>query len=196
MEFRLVLQAEDGIRDYKVTGVQTCAPSRRRHTRLQGDWSSDVCSSDLSSALEGTTRFCATPTTRPLCPRWRPGQAGRILFPALVRFVSLCHPRCIWWTKAVRADHRGRHKPGLSPPPAFPVFAAAGHPSLCPHQSSGCRCKSDRYWRASLGPPGLYTESSGSTQVLGSCCRRHFAASVASPAAFDKTQSPFSNHSP
>src|SRR5256885_2246492 len=25
--------------------------SRRRHTRLQGDWSSDVCSSDLTSAL-------------------------------------------------------------------------------------------------------------------------------------------------
>src|SRR5256885_7865821 len=25
--------------------------SRRRHTRLQGDWSSDVCSSDLSSAM-------------------------------------------------------------------------------------------------------------------------------------------------
>src|SRR6266446_5655899 len=24
--------------------------SRRRHTRLQGDWSSDVCSSDLGSA--------------------------------------------------------------------------------------------------------------------------------------------------
>src|SRR2546426_9120376 len=24
--------------------------SRRRHTRLQGDWSSDVCSSDLRSA--------------------------------------------------------------------------------------------------------------------------------------------------
>ena len=23
--------------------------SRRRHTRLQGDWSSDVCSSDLTS---------------------------------------------------------------------------------------------------------------------------------------------------
>src|SRR2546426_5950061 len=43
-------QAEDGMRDYKVTGVQTCAllfSSRRRHTRLQGDWSSDVCSSEL-----------------------------------------------------------------------------------------------------------------------------------------------------
>src|SRR5574337_299840 len=25
--------------------------SRRRHTRLSGDWSSDVCSSDLSSTL-------------------------------------------------------------------------------------------------------------------------------------------------
>src|SRR5215467_11049892 len=29
--------------------------SRRRHTRLQGDWSSDVCSSDLGLALNGTT---------------------------------------------------------------------------------------------------------------------------------------------
>src|SRR5256885_6079196 len=26
--------------------------SRRRHTRLQGDWSSDVCSSDLALMLE------------------------------------------------------------------------------------------------------------------------------------------------
>src|SRR5256885_5906319 len=25
--------------------------SRRRHTRLQGDWSSDVCSSDLSTCM-------------------------------------------------------------------------------------------------------------------------------------------------
>src|SRR5256885_11549273 len=25
--------------------------SRRRHTRLQGDWSSDVCSSDLEAAM-------------------------------------------------------------------------------------------------------------------------------------------------
>src|SRR5258707_10895685 len=43
-------QAEDGIRDIGVTGVQTCAlffSSRRRHTRYWRDWSSDVCSSDL-----------------------------------------------------------------------------------------------------------------------------------------------------
>src|SRR5256885_10854228 len=28
--------------------------SRRRHTRLQGDWSSDVCSSDLCAAIEAS----------------------------------------------------------------------------------------------------------------------------------------------
>src|SRR5256885_6134905 len=32
--------------------------SRRRHTRLQGDWSSDVCSSDLAKSLPMPT-VCA-----------------------------------------------------------------------------------------------------------------------------------------
>src|SRR5256885_5824633 len=36
--------------------------SRRRHTRLQGDWSSDVCSSDLSKAATRAVRAC-----RPSC---------------------------------------------------------------------------------------------------------------------------------
>src|SRR6266850_3739294 len=31
--------------------------SRRRHTRLQGDWSSDVCSSDLHGALSQVGRI-------------------------------------------------------------------------------------------------------------------------------------------
>src|SRR5256885_10886638 len=31
--------------------------SRRRHTRLQGDWSSDVCSSDLASRRRKRARF-------------------------------------------------------------------------------------------------------------------------------------------
>src|SRR5256885_3675297 len=42
--------------------------SRRRHTRLQGDWSSDVCSSDLSQmaddgivALDVRQRDCRIP---------------------------------------------------------------------------------------------------------------------------------------
>src|SRR5258706_11496063 len=56
-------QAEDGIRDWSVTGVQTCAlpiSSRRRHTRLVSDWSSDVCSSDLeehTSELQSLTNL-------------------------------------------------------------------------------------------------------------------------------------------
>src|SRR3989440_44722 len=43
-------KAEDGMPDLIVTCVQTCAfliSSRRRHTRSDRDWSSDVCSSDL-----------------------------------------------------------------------------------------------------------------------------------------------------
>src|SRR5256885_8472184 len=31
--------------------------SRRRHTRLQGDWSSDVCSSDLDSCSAATVQM-------------------------------------------------------------------------------------------------------------------------------------------
>src|SRR2546426_7193697 len=42
---------------FVVAGVLVCHfffffSSRRRHTRLQGDWSSDVCSSDLHSYIE------------------------------------------------------------------------------------------------------------------------------------------------
>src|SRR2546426_6724651 len=40
--------------------------SRRRHTRLQGDWSSDVCSSDLASP-KSPTRW------RPVC--WHTSRA-------------------------------------------------------------------------------------------------------------------------
>src|SRR3989440_991751 len=53
-------QAEDGIRYLIVTGVQTCAfffSSRRRHTRSDRDWSSDVCSSDLR-ATDAFSSLC------------------------------------------------------------------------------------------------------------------------------------------
>src|SRR2546426_9125012 len=44
--------------------------SRRRHTRLQGDWSSDVCSSDLA---QRAVRFGAEPTRfHVLWPRTTP----------------------------------------------------------------------------------------------------------------------------
>src|SRR5205807_6614779 len=35
--------------------------SRRRHTRLQGDWSSDVCSSDLAEILDSCHRYVRKP---------------------------------------------------------------------------------------------------------------------------------------
>src|SRR6516162_484628 len=35
--------------------------SRRRHTRLQGDWSSDVCSSDLPAQDPATTAAAGVP---------------------------------------------------------------------------------------------------------------------------------------
>src|SRR5256885_9690325 len=46
---------------YEITRARECRrvfffSSRRRHTRLQGDWSSDVCSSDLRRST--TIAFC------------------------------------------------------------------------------------------------------------------------------------------
>ena len=52
VDFFFFFQAEDGIRDVAVTGVQLCVSSRRRHTRCSRDWSSDVCSSDLKVLAE------------------------------------------------------------------------------------------------------------------------------------------------
>src|SRR5258707_10243768 len=59
-------QAEDGIRDIGVTGVQTCAfliSSRRRHTRYWRDWSSDVCSSDLTGLPASPTMASEMPNS-------------------------------------------------------------------------------------------------------------------------------------
>src|SRR5256885_8109651 len=44
--------------------------SRRRHTRLQGDWSSDVCSSDLGTALVGTNTIDLYKPSRLEMKRW------------------------------------------------------------------------------------------------------------------------------
>src|SRR2546426_9297731 len=49
------VQAEDGIRDYKVTGVQTCSFFFQAEDGIRDykDWSSDVCSSDLRNPPGG-----------------------------------------------------------------------------------------------------------------------------------------------
>src|SRR5256885_523787 len=43
--------------DISMPRVSFFFSSRRRHTRLQGDWSSDVCSSDLATAGSASTRL-------------------------------------------------------------------------------------------------------------------------------------------
>src|SRR2546421_2173577 len=56
-----IFQAQDVIRALVVTGVQTCVfffSSRRRHTRSDRDWSSDVCSSDLSELQSRSDLVC------------------------------------------------------------------------------------------------------------------------------------------
>src|SRR5256885_196710 len=55
--------------------------SRRRHTRLQGDWSSDVCSSDLEQrTLSGLTALLQSNTLRQaLAPYVLGGAHGRLL---------------------------------------------------------------------------------------------------------------------
>src|SRR5580765_962713 len=45
--------------------------SRRRHTRWTGDWSSDVCSSDLNGPTALKTSGCTTAASRAAFPRDR-----------------------------------------------------------------------------------------------------------------------------
>src|SRR5256885_16458237 len=58
--------------------------SRRRHTRLQGDWSSDVCSSDLplQSFPSSVTEDCLTTDCHPRGPR-KEHSSMRFLTPFL-----------------------------------------------------------------------------------------------------------------
>src|SRR5256885_11813319 len=60
--------------------------SRRRHTRLQGDWSSDVCSSDLFADVRASGRIfqsreqlCRTAVVR---PGWN--KSGKAIAPSRV----------------------------------------------------------------------------------------------------------------
>src|SRR5215467_15967376 len=49
---------------FGLDGIIKCVfffSSRRRHTRLQGDWSSNVCSSDLIQEVEGDAVFAVGP---------------------------------------------------------------------------------------------------------------------------------------
>src|SRR5256885_2599453 len=59
---------QSGVDTKSVGGRRVCSfSSRRRHTRLQGDWSSDVCSSDLAMGVPVAVATALYITE--LCPR-------------------------------------------------------------------------------------------------------------------------------
>src|SRR5256885_7004592 len=84
--------------------------SRRRHTRLQGDWSSDVCSSDLLEGLGGGATGAADLLT------W-----GAVRSPMAARFGVFIGPRrrlvpssILLTDAAVRSEERRVGKEGRS----------------------------------------------------------------------------------
>src|SRR5256885_11829522 len=83
--------------------------SRRRHTRLQGDWSSDVCSSDLADALKGPI-ICAPVGIAPAVAQRRfpltvrPGQSRALRYD--LTFTCGANPdRKPDWAFSVTVDH-------------------------------------------------------------------------------------------
>src|SRR5256885_11992984 len=65
--------------------------SRRRHTRLQGDWSSDVCSSDLTDLAMKVCGGAAFRKEIGIERRFRDARAARVMAPttdALLDFVG------------------------------------------------------------------------------------------------------------
>src|SRR2546426_3888180 len=89
--------------------------SRRRHTRLQGDWSSDVCSSDLAPAWRASRRAVAPGEW------WRGGPHGLRRFP---HARSRANPRTRDAAGPCRARMRGRARlarPGAAPPRGPPA---------------------------------------------------------------------------
>src|SRR5256885_6699447 len=75
--------------------------SRRRHTRLQGDWSSDVCSSDLSEGLVSFSQTCVYQRSMKRRDVALPGQPFKFAHH-LLRLASSTG-------EAVRASRRGHH---------------------------------------------------------------------------------------
>src|SRR5256885_9948336 len=80
-----ILERHQNWTSAKYVGYRSCRlffSSRRRHTRLQGDWSSDVCSSDLKrlepKCPADADRNSRAPATRQSCQQLRlaPASAG------------------------------------------------------------------------------------------------------------------------
>src|SRR5256885_10823013 len=60
--------------------------SRRRHTRLQGDWSSDVCSSDLRNQATPTAKDISDATSRDN----QRGERQHVAVESPLKIVQIC----------------------------------------------------------------------------------------------------------
>src|SRR5256885_13253195 len=96
--------------------------SRRRHTRLQGDWSSDVCSSDLTTPVGVRALY-------------RPAQFDSLQARARAVADSLKRLRDTTARKDTTARRDTTARPGTPAPAAPPAPAVAGAPRARPGTS-------------------------------------------------------------
>src|SRR5256885_16174805 len=129
--------------------------SRRRHTRLQGDWSSDVCSSDLYwSASREPQRSM---TSRGYDPRQSPGLEYKRVVSCKASFhgtdvLAVSEHGAPGRRPNIHTHFVGRQREdGLDTPPAraaeanrSTVIADIPFPALETSQSSGARAKNER----------------------------------------------------
>src|ERR1022692_2807011 len=120
--------------------------SRRRHTRLQGDWSSDVCSSDLCNSIEHP---------------WRRSNA----------VAGARHPR---ESKAAAGDtgagaHPGRTisqaAVGAANPPADPTACATAT-----HADRACCCRAGCPWGYAVSTDTPTSPAHADRGVIGRVC--------------------------
>src|SRR5256885_11541097 len=107
-------------------GVKTRAPlgkviilfvfsSRRRHTRLQGDWSSDVCSSDLlrrrlQPLMPGAAYLNVTPLGTMVGGQQRAWQFGATMFMAFGALALLIAAIGLYRSEERRVGKEGRSR--------------------------------------------------------------------------------------
>src|SRR5699024_11809746 len=88
--------------------------SRRRHTRSKRDWSSDVCSSDLISKSQSTSRRRrkSAPSSLHPCARKNNVRGLTISKKSCIIELSSCKARCCAPRKIGRASCRERGESG------------------------------------------------------------------------------------
>src|SRR5205807_7207123 len=94
---------------------------RRRHTRLQGDWSSDVCSSDLFTAMGGSVTHESFDDTKtlagiPVSEGYRDGYVatfnGRLGYHVSPLVYTFIEPSANWARYVSRSEERRVGKGG------------------------------------------------------------------------------------